>query len=282
MKLLVGALLIVLAAGSALAARMPAAPPEALVREWRLSPFYKQHLDAGGFPILASERPSGYALCEARYLIDQMLQGRGDVRQALVRSRVRFTVMAYDEMTTAVPEHSDLTPALYWDRRARGLGATRSRPSVSCGEENLLEYPGDPYRGENILIHEFSHAMHQMGLQAVEPDFNTRLKAAYDAAKEKGLWKGTYALTNMHEYWAEGVQSFFDCNQKPNASHNEVDTREELEAYDPALAGLIRASFKNTAFRYVRPSARKEKAHLAGYDPAQAPRFTWPERLKRQ
>lgn len=51
--------------------------------------------------------------------------------------------MAQDEMTTDVPEHCDLRPKDYWDRRARRLGATDARPAVSCGEENLLCLPGD-------------------------------------------------------------------------------------------------------------------------------------------
>ena len=32
-------------------------------------------------------------------------------------------------------------------------------------------------------------------------------------------------------------------------------------------------------WRYVRPAERNEKAHLAGYDPAKAPRFVWPAKL---
>jgi hypothetical protein len=87
----------------------------------------------------------------------------------MAANKTRFTVMAHDEWTTDVPEHSDLRPPEYWDRRARGLGATRSRPSVSCGEENLLAMKGDPYSTENILIHEFAHAIHEMGLSTVDP-----------------------------------------------------------------------------------------------------------------
>ena len=44
-----------------------------------------------------------------------------------------------------------------------------------------------------------------------------------------------YAATDEHEYWAEGVQSWFDTNRENDAIHNHVDTREELLEYDPAL-----------------------------------------------
>jgi hypothetical protein len=254
-------------------------PPE--TREaFRLSPFYAKMIDADGFPIVASEKVSDFALREAAYLIDAMLGARRDLREALVRARVRFSVMAAEEFTTDIPEHADLTPKDYWDRRARGLGATSIRPSVSCGEENLLCAPGDPYGTENILIHEFAHAIHEMALNAVDASFDGRLARTYRAAKDAGLWKGTYAATNRNEYWAEGVQSWFDTNRRDDAEHNHVDTREKLKAYDPALAGLIAEVFGEGPWRYVRPEKRPEPGHLAGYDRAKAKTFAWPDRLK--
>ncbi|MFT6082604.1 MAG: hypothetical protein ACJAQZ_004684, partial [Planctomycetota bacterium] len=141
------------------------APPKNEVERLQLAPFYQQYLSADGFPIVASAKVSPHALYEARYLIDKMLDGRDDIRQRLTDNKVRFTIMAVDEMTTAIPEHSDLTPSKYWDRRARGLGATKQRPAVSCGEENLLRLPGDPYWQESLLIHEFAHAIHKMAVR---------------------------------------------------------------------------------------------------------------------
>jgi hypothetical protein len=250
-------------------------PPPALVTSLKLKPFYRKWADANGFPVVSSERVSDYALREAAYLIDKMLEGRDDVRQAMIKSGVRFVVIAPTEMTTVIPEYSGLTPPKYWDKRARGLGAVPGHLAVSCGEENLLCYPGDPYTGENILIHEFSHTIHEMGLKAVDPTFEPRLKVVYRHAMDKGLWKGAYAATNFSEYWAEGVQSWFDCNPAPNHSHNDIRTRAQLKAYDPELAELISSVFKNGEWRYERPDQRKERGHLAGYDPAKAPHFAW-------
>jgi hypothetical protein len=111
-----------------------------------------------------------------------MLAGREDLRQAIIRNKIRVAIMAPTELTTDIPEHSDLTPKDYWDRRARGLGATKIRPATSCGEENLLCYPGDPYFGESILIHEFAHTIHEIALAEVDPSFDARLKRAYEAS----------------------------------------------------------------------------------------------------
>jgi hypothetical protein len=255
-----------------------APPPE----ELELDPFYRKCVLVHGFPVVCSERVHDAALREAAWLIERMLVHRPDVLEALAASRTRFTVMACDEMTTMIPEHSDLTPSKYWDRRARGLGATHQRPCVSCGEENLLRYPGDPYRAENILIHEFAHAIHEMGLNRLDDQFDEQLNAIYDQAMEDKLWEDKYAATNHHEYWAEGVQSYFDTNRENDHDHNHVDTRDELAEYDPRLFALIDDAFRQNAWRYVRPEDRPEeqRTHLAGYDPAIAPTFQWPDGLE--
>ena len=253
-----------------------AMPPFAVREAFGLSPFYQQWIDVEGLPVVASSKVNPYALKEAAWLIQQLIGHRPDLLQAMAQNKVRFSVMAYNEMTTEIPEHSDLRPKFYWDRRTRGLGATPSRPSVSCGEENLLQYPGDPNWAENILIHEFSHAVHHMGLNTVDPTFDIRLETAFAAAMRKGLWKGTYASSNKYEYWAEGVQSYFDTNRENDNEHNYVDTRIELQEYDPELATLIVEVFGDRDWRYTPPIARTNLPHLCGFNPQHSPTFEWP------
>jgi hypothetical protein len=256
-------------------------PPEAVVRSLKLDPRYKKCVMVDDLAIVGSAKVSDYAMLEAAYLVERTLNGRADIRHALVRNKVRVAIMAADEFTTDIPEHSDLRPSEYWNKRARGLGATKARPAVSGAEENLLQYRGDPYKGENILIHEFGHAIHEMGMKDVDKTFDARLRAAYDQAIGAGLWKDTYAATNRMEYWAEGVQSWFDCNQKKNSQHNGVNTREALQKYDPRLADLLAEVFKDNAWRYSFPDKRTESAHLAGFDRSKAPRFVWPPEMIR-
>lgn len=254
------AVFVLLLASPTFAAAPPAVPrvtavPQAVRDSLKLDPFYRKYTDYRGLPVLSSAKVSDAALLEARYLIGRMLADREDVCEAMVRGKVRFVVMSPGEMTTDVPEQRNMTPKDYWDKRARGLGGR----VTSCGEENLLNLRGDRYARENILIHEFSHAIHSHGLRAVDPKFDGRLKKTYARAIEAGLWKDTYAATNAGEYWAEGVQSYFDCNAPPNKGvHNDVDTREKLRKYDPELFALIDEVFRQSKFRYVRYDARKK------------------------
>jgi hypothetical protein len=172
-----------------------------------------------------------------------------------------------------------LSPKDFWDARARGLGGSETDPYCSVAEENLLCYPGDPYALESILIHEFAHSMHLRGMLNVDPTFDVRLKATYDAAMKAGLWKGKYASVNHYEYWAEGVQSWFDNNRINDHDHNHVNTRVLLVEYDSGLAALCREVFGSTVLKYTKPPTRLT-GHMTGYDPAKAPTFEWPERLR--
>ncbi len=254
--------------------------PRKTVKHFQLDPFYRKAVSlAGDFPVVGSEKVSDAALLEAAHIVNSMLDGREDILRALADNRVRLTVMAVSERTCEVPEHSDLTPRAFWNRRARGLGPTRHRPSVSCGEENLLNCPGDPYPTENILVHEFAHAIHQMALASIDPTFDRRLKETYDAALKDGKWKNCYAADNHSEYWAEAVQSWFDTNRENDAIHNHVNTRAELKEYDPALAKLCEEIFGDKEWRYRRADdpARKDEPHLKTLDRSKLPAFAWTE-----
>ncbi len=256
--------------------------PENERKRLELDAFYQKRVVVGGFSIVGSKKVSDYALSEAGYLIRQMMGDRDDLLAKMDARKTRLAIMARDEYTTDVPEHSHLYPALYWDKRARGLGADAEskRPCVSCGEENLIEVLGDPYETENILIHEFAHAIHIMGLNALDDTFQDRLDDVFDKAIKKGLWKGTYAATNVMEYWAEGVQSWYGSNRQNDFEHNHVNTRKELQAYDPALAKLIEEVFGKRMWVYRKPSQRQPASpHMKGFNLAKEPVFQWPKRL---
>ncbi|MYD13299.1 MAG: hypothetical protein F4107_04535 [Gemmatimonadetes bacterium] len=205
-------------------------------------PFYRKYVDAGGIPVISSEKTQDRALLVAREIVEEMLAHRPDVFAAMRTRGAYVGIMSRDEVTTDIPEHAHLAddPDVDWDERARGLGGTPQLPITTAGEENLLCLVADRYRGENILVHEFAHAIHLIGIDLVEPQIHSELRNLHASVLALGLWRDTYAGSNPVEYWAEGVQSWFDANQQPQAGvHNHVDTRAELKEYDPLLSTII-------------------------------------------
>ena len=222
-----------------------AAPPADL----GLDAFYRKHLDANGVPVISSDKASDAALRAACRITRTMISFRADVRAQMIAHHARVSVMARSEVTTDIPEHADLYtafPGTDWNVRARGLGGTVDRPATSCAEENLLCDATDRYVGENILVHELAHGIANLGIVFADKSFLSRLKSAYNAAIAAGKWGNTYAGSNVDEYFAEGVQSYFETNIESipsNGIHNEVNTRAELASYDPTLHALVAEVF---------------------------------------
>jgi hypothetical protein len=234
------------------------APAAAIVpppRSLDLDPFYAKSVDAGGIPVTASARVPDAALLAARDIVDGMLHDRPDIRRQMVAMGERVGVLAPDEMITDLPEERDLKkPALddqrltfcerqaylkiaamsdrdYWNTRARGLGGLYTIGAT----ENLLGYPGSTYYGENILVHEFSHAM-LTAIEQADPRLYAEVEAAYGHARQSGLWKGSYSINTLQEYWAEGVQFWFNSNMAyRRAPSLTVVNDTDLKGYDPRL-----------------------------------------------
>ncbi len=251
-------------------------PPSAAIREaFDLDPFYQQWIDVRGFPVLASAKVSPYAVKEAAYLIHKMIGHRLDILHTFTQNRERFSIIGYNETTTQIPEYSYLQPNFYVDIRTRGLGSAEPNLTTSTSEENLLQYPGDPYLGFSVLFHELAHAVHERGLNQIDPGFDDRLRITYKAAMTKGLWKDTYAAVNHKEYWAEASEAWF--NPETTASFDRFgDTREDLKAYDPELAVLISEVYGDSEWRYTPPETRLNEPPLQGFDPQNSPTFQWP------
>jgi hypothetical protein len=230
------------------------APPAAL----GLDPFYAKYLDAGGIAVVGSARVPDEALAIARDIVGAMLARRPDIRAELVRQRVRVGVMAPEESTTDLPEQrhwrkpapddrrlticekktfdriAAMSDREYWDMRARGTGGTLT----TVGAENLLAVPGSRYFGENILVHEFSHAIFS-AIERVDPALHAEVARAYRAAQAAKRWHRDYAATSLQEYWAEGTQFWFNSNMLARLDDGEILSDRDLKRYDPALFAAL-------------------------------------------
>jgi hypothetical protein len=192
-----------------------------------------------------------------------MLAWRGDLRESMIRRGWRTGVIAETEMTMDIPEYANRKrpnaprdePVMQADRdyhanRSRGLGGN---PTTGA-EENILGYPGTRYWGEHIFVHEFAHAIHS-AIRDVDPGMASEITAAYEAAREAGLYQRIqgsrhYAMTSAGEYWAEGVQWWFhsnygECLSTENGGWFEVDSPEQFAAYDPVLFELLGRVFRS-------------------------------------
>lgn len=213
--------------------------------------FYQKYIETEGLYVTSSGKVSDEALLKACDIISLMLAKRPDVKAHMVKKGCHVMIIGKDEETCDLPEFAHICNCedsiKYWNWRARGFGgAPEDEFSSSCGEENLLALPQDKYVGENILIHEFAHLIHTVGIVGVEPDFNERLEALRQNAIRKGLWEKTYAVSNKEEYFAECVQSFFNCNryaEPANGVHNWVNRRTKLKTYDPDMYRLLQKYF---------------------------------------
>jgi len=83
--------------------------------------------------------------------------------------------------------------------------------------------------------------------------------------------KDCYASKNRAEYFAEGVQAWYNTNRTMDHDHNHIETRAQLKQYDPMLAKLCEDLLGNGQWRFVSPRERAGKGHLKGYDPTKSP-----------
>ena len=74
-------------------------PPETL----NLDPFYRKYTDALGISIVSSEKVPDAALLVARDITIHMLAKRPDLRQEMIKKKMRVGVMAQSESTTDIP-----------------------------------------------------------------------------------------------------------------------------------------------------------------------------------
>jgi len=223
-------------------------PPE----KYSFDGFYTKCVYFHGLPIIGSGKVDDRAFWVIVDRFDKLLaKAPGDPIAQLVKAGSHYSIIADEEGQTDLPEYRDLKndPKTDWDKRARGLGGL----NTSGGEENILEYPNDRYNGECIYIHEFSHTLANYAFPKIDPKFRADLKEAYEKGIAEGLWKNTYSATNKDEYFAEGVQMYFDCARSAspaNGVHNEICNREGLKTYDPRLYNLVDREFGGNPWRY--------------------------------
>ena len=241
------------------------APPKSM----HLDKFYKKFVDVNGIPIVTSWRVPDSCIVAAHhtlYAMTSML--KPEVLEAMKKHGTRVAIMARYEGETDIPEHhfmiNDTTVNM--DVRARGMEGTMEVPVTTCAEENILAYQIDKYHAEDILIHEFAHSIHLIGIYQVDPTINEKLDSLLAKAKARGIYANTYRLDNGMEYFAEAVQDWFNVNaevQRADGKHNWINTREELLAMDPDMYHLLAQYFPATQLQISKH--KKQNIYTCNY-----------------
>ena len=92
--------------------------------------------------------------------------------------------------------------------------------------------------------------------------------------------KACYASTNKWEYFAEGVQCWYDTNRTMDHDHNHIYTRAQIKEYDPGFSKFLEEVLGDNEWRFVSPRERAGKDHLAKFDPSIAPVVEDSEHIK--
>ncbi|WP_237392409.1 glycoside hydrolase [Aurantiacibacter rhizosphaerae] len=228
--------------------------------------FYTKQVTAAGLPIRSSAQVDDAALLAARDMVRGMLSQRPDLAAEMQRQDIRVAVMGRQEALLDLPEFAawtkpdtddprltrcerlhyaerigSLTDRQYWDARVRGIGGERT----VVAEEDVLGLRESRYYGETILVHEFGHSV-LYAIQAIDPALYRQLEAAYADAEAQGLWRDEYAMTTIHEYWAEGTQFWFDSNKLVVVDGRQILDHRDLQAYDPALYAVLAKVYPDT------------------------------------
>ena len=194
-------------------------PPESL----SLSHIYKKYLSAQGAHIVAPNKVSNRAMLRARDILFDMVSTRPDLLAAMTRKGL--WIIIYDDSTSL----QRLPEFVLWplaSQRTGGFKLDSSGYTIAAPEAKLRCSP--------TLIHEIAHAI-DYAERSLNRQFSIRLDRAYRNAMAAGLWKGKYAATDKHEYWAVAVQTWF----RPRASDI------NLSRYDPEATTLVKSVFGN-------------------------------------
>jgi tetratricopeptide (TPR) repeat protein len=166
-------------------------------------------------------------------VIDWAVAPLADYLPALVRSRARHYLLAFDETVSDMGDFNDIAEEKTFDGRyyasLRGVGG---RVTVSGLEYVEMAAAG----GFHTIAHEFAHQVHMTALGKAETQTIRRL---YEQAKPEGRALDYYAAANEYEYFAQGYEAFISDDKRPSAGVTARHTKRELQARDPELYSFL-------------------------------------------
>lgn len=233
-------------------------PPPA---KFKADPYYSKFTYAREFVVLGSKHVSDEALLKANDTVRKMFAYRHDILKAMIADGARLVVLGRSEKVSDLPEYQEAA-------KKAGFDETRYRdytPSVKLmvvPEENVLRLPNEPFSGKFMVVSVFAKGLYhvcgtrpvqqsfgkgpkqqyELRVKRLDIEFDNQLAKLHDAAKTTKLWRGTPAGRERLEYWAAGVEAYFDAagtSYAPNDADRPITTRETLKTYDAGLYALV-------------------------------------------
>uniref|UniRef100_A0A383VWG0 von Hippel-Lindau disease tumour suppressor beta domain-containing protein n=1 Tax=Tetradesmus obliquus TaxID=3088 RepID=A0A383VWG0_TETOB len=218
---------------------------------------YRQRGSVAGMPIMAYDCVCDEAVSALACSITHMTAcTRPDIMQRLVAAGCRLAIIGKCQVTSDIPCHRFLRfqaeeGGRDIDATTRGMGATCSVPTASCGEENLTMTGDNRYAGESILVHEFAHCVMNLGFSAED---TAAVHSLFEQAQHQKLYDPEcYMMDNADEYFAEASQAWFGATVRCDVNSG-INTRQKLQQHDPGLAELLLKVYGNNCWCYTDTS----------------------------
>jgi hypothetical protein len=230
--------------------------------KFRIHRYYTKFTWAREFTVLGSKEVSGAALLKANDTVRKMFAYRHDILKAMIADGARLVVLGRKEKLSDLPEFEAARAQAGFDE-VRFLDYAPNLKLMVVPEENVLGLPADGFAGKAMVISVLAKGLHQVtgmrpavanferqrGLQQYELrvkrldiEFDNRLRRIHEETTNKGLWQGTPAARSRGEYWATGVEAYFDGSGSglpPHGADRPITTRQALKTYDAELYTLV-------------------------------------------
>jgi alpha-glucosidase len=233
-------------------------PPPA---QYKIPPYYSKFTYAREFPVLGSKHVGDETLLRANDTVRKMFAYRHDILKAMITDGARLVVLGRHERLSELPEFGNDGQKAGFDE-VRYLDYTPDRKLLVVPEENVLRLPGEPFAGKDMVVSVFAKGLYRVAglrpalqgaprgpkqqyelrVQRLDIEFDRKLQKLQEEARARGLWKGTAADRDRAEYWAAGVEAYFDAagdGPAPHGADRPITTREALRGYDPGLFALV-------------------------------------------
>lgn len=219
-----------------------AASPQKSMRVSHLQRFYTRFTNCRSrILIQSSDHASREAHRTAARIIDTMLERRLDIAREMVVQGARLSIYGTAEYPYDIPEHRGGADVM--ERPVEGFGGMDDNPVTSISEKNVLRIREGVhqtrYLNECILVHEFGHAVHLLGINHMaDRPLANELEHVYRSSRQKKLWPHTYAGSNIEEYFATLSTIWFNVMAESatgtwDGVRGPINTRAEMKVYDP-------------------------------------------------